>query len=171
MTCCKRFPAKRSRGRLRRANARWSRSEVTVRAVWHACPEEVFVPLAAVCAPHSPLMFKGPASLETEARVKAAFSDLAAWILDYKPDCIIQFAPDHFNGFFYDLMPPFCVGAGAVSLGDWGGGTGPLDGPEKTAIELVEHVRAEDFDVPVSYRIPVNHGSVQICEPALPDFK
>ena len=86
-------------------------------------------------------------------------------------DYIIQFAPDHFNGFFYDLMPSFCVGAGAVSLGDWGGGTGPLDVPEKTALELIDHVRAEDFDVAVSYRMPVDHGFVQMWEAVLGDFK
>src|SRR3954453_17000922 len=116
-------------------------------------------------------MFRGPASDETEARVKAAFSELAAWTRDYNPDYIIQFAPDHFNGFFYDLMPAFCIGAGAVSLGDWGGASGPLDVPEATALALVDHVRAEDFDVAVSYRMPVDHGFVQMWEAILGDFK
>lgn len=126
--------------------------------------------LAVVCASHSPLMYRGPASLETEARVKAAFSDLAAWIVDYRPDCIIQFAPDHFNGFFYDLMPSFCVGAGAVSLGDWGGGQGPLPVPEEIALKLVDHLRADNFDVALSYRMPVDHGFVQMWEATLGNF-
>src|SRR5437868_1207909 len=94
-------------------------------------------------------------------------SDISGPSKEFAPDYIIQFAPDHFNGFFYDLMPSFCVGAGAVSLGDWGGGTGPLVVPEKTALELIDHVRAEDFDVAVSYRMPVDQGFVQLWEAML----
>ena len=127
--------------------------------------------VAIVCASHTPLMYRGPASNETEQRVRTAFERLGSFVKEFAPDYVIQFAPDHFNGFFYDLMPSFCVGAGAVSLGDWGGGTGPLDVPEKTALELVDHVRAEDFDVAVSYRMPVDHGFVQMWEAVLGDFK
>jgi 2,3-dihydroxyphenylpropionate 1,2-dioxygenase len=127
--------------------------------------------VAIVCASHTPLMYRGPATNETEQRVRTAFERLGSFVREFAPDYVIQFAPDHFNGFFYDLMPSFCVGAGAVSLGDWGGGTGPLDVPEKTALELVDHVRAEDFDVAVSYRMPVDHGFVQMWEAMLGDFR
>src|ERR1700730_14473004 len=127
--------------------------------------------VAIVCASHTPLMYKGPASNETEQLVRTAFGRLGSFVKEFARDYIIQFAPDHFNGFFYDLMPSFCVGAGAVSLGDWGGGTGPLEVPEKTALALVDHVRSEDFDVAVSYRMPVDHGFVQMWEAVLGDFK
>jgi 2,3-dihydroxyphenylpropionate 1,2-dioxygenase len=127
--------------------------------------------VAIVCASHTPLMYRGPASNETEQRVRTAFERLGSFVREFAPDYVIQFAPDHFNGFFYDLMPSFCVGAGAVSLGDWGGGTGPLDVPENTALELVDHARAEDFDVAVSYRMPVDHGFVQMWEAMLGDFR
>ncbi|WP_025036279.1 3-carboxyethylcatechol 2,3-dioxygenase [Bradyrhizobium sp. DOA9] len=126
---------------------------------------------AIVCASHTPLMYKGPASNETEQRVRTAFERLGSFVKEFAPDYIVQFAPDHFNGFFYDLMPSFCVGAGAVSLGDWGGGTGPLDVPEETALALIDHLRGEDFDVAVSYRMPVDHGFVQIWEAMLGDFR
>ena len=129
------------------------------------------MPLATVCASHTPLMHRGPASLATRNRVKGAFQELAAFVRSYNPDYAIQFSPDHFNGFFYDLMPSFCVGAGAVSLGDWGGGTGPLDVPEDAAIALVKHLRADDLDVAVSYRMPVDHGFVQIWEAMFGDFR
>ena len=101
-------------------------------------------------------MYRGPASSDIKQRVKAAFADLAGWVKDYNPDYIIQFAPDHFNGFFYDLMPAFCVGAGAISLGDWGGTTGALPVPEETALQLVDHLRSDDFDIALSYRMPVD---------------
>lgn len=126
---------------------------------------------AVVCASHTPLMYRGPATTETEQRVKDAFSDLGAWLRDYNPDYIIQFAPDHFNGFFYDLMPAFCVGAGAESLGDWGGGLGPLPVPEDTALELADYLRAADFDVALSYRMPVDHGFVQMWEAMFGNFR
>jgi 2,3-dihydroxyphenylpropionate 1,2-dioxygenase len=68
-------------------------------------------------------------------------------------------------------MPPFCIGAGAVSLGDWGGATGPLAVPEDTALALVEHVLADDFDVALSYRMPVDHGFIQMWEAMFGDFR
>src|SRR5258708_19807937 len=126
--------------------------------------------IAIVCASHTPLMYRGPASNETEQRVRTAFGQLGAFVKEFAPDYVIQFAPDHFNGFFYDLMPSFCVGAGAVSLGDWGGGTGPLDVPEKTALALVDHVRAEDFDFAVSFRLPVAPAFLHLRQAALGDF-
>lgn len=127
--------------------------------------------VAIVCASHTPLMYRGPASSATQARVRTAFERLGGFVREFRPDYVIQFAPDHFNGFFYDLMPSFCIGAGAVSLGDWGGGTGPLDVPEATALALLDHVRADDFDVALSYRMPVDHGFVQMWEAVLGDFR
>lgn len=129
------------------------------------------MPVAIVCASHTPLLGRGPVGAETEMRVRAAFARLGAFVKKFAPDYVIQFAPDHFNGFFYDLMPSFCVGAGAVSLGDWGCARGPLDVPEETALALVDHVRAEDFDVALSFRMAVDHGFVQMWEAVLGDFR
>ncbi|HEX9522167.1 MAG TPA: 3-carboxyethylcatechol 2,3-dioxygenase [Reyranella sp.] len=127
--------------------------------------------LAVVCASHTPLMNRGPASSATQGRVKAAFADLAMFVRCYEPDYVIQFGPDHFNGFFYDMMPSFCIGAGAVSLGDWGGRTGPLDVPEEAALALLDHMRADDFDAALSYRMVVDHGFIQMWEAMLGDFR
>jgi len=117
-----------------------------------------------ICASHTPLMHEGEAPDTTRKRVAEAFAALAMRVEAFKPDIIVQFAPDHFNGFFYDLMPSFCIGAGAVSLGDWGGGTGPLPVPEDFALEILEATRAAGFDAALSYRMPVDHGFVQIWE-------
>src|SRR4029077_15882116 len=59
--------------------------------------------VAIVCASHTPLMYRGPASNETEQRVRTAFERLGTFVKEFAPDYIIQFAPDHFHGFFYDL--------------------------------------------------------------------
>jgi 2,3-dihydroxyphenylpropionate 1,2-dioxygenase len=129
------------------------------------------MPLAVVCASHTPLMNRGPASSAATERVKAAFAELSAFVRRYEPDYVIQFGPDHFNGFFYDMMPSFCVGAGALSIGDWSTGTGPLDVPEAAALALLDHLRADDFDIALSYRMPVDHGFVQMWEAMLGDFR
>ena len=100
--------------------------------------------LAAVCASRAPLMNRGPASPGARERVEGAFEDLAAWVRSCDPGLTIQFAPGHFNGFFHGLVPPFPVGAGAVSSGDRGGGTGPLPVPEAVALERVGHPRSGD---------------------------
>nr|ART36364.1 C551 [uncultured bacterium] len=128
------------------------------------------MPLAIACASHTPLMYRGPAKTETEQRVRSAFAEMARFVRDFNPEYVIQFAPDHFNGFFYDLMPPFCVGVGAHSLGDWGGKEGPLNVPESTALEIVDHLRADSFDVAMSYQMAVDHGFVQMWEATIGEF-
>mgnify|MGYP000523463913 FL=1 len=73
-----------------------------------------------ICASHSPLMeFAAPQDRVQEQKVREAFSKLAAEVAAYDPTLIITFGPDHFNGFFYDLMPSFCVGIRAQAAGDW----------------------------------------------------
>ncbi len=126
--------------------------------------------LGLVCASHTPLMRDGEAPADTRKRVSDAFAELASYVRAFRPDCIVQFSPDHFNGFFYDLMPSFCIGAGAVSLGDWGGGTGPLPVPEAFALDVLGATREAGFDPALSYRMPVDHGFVQMWEAMLGTF-
>lgn len=120
--------------------------------------------LAAVCASHTPLMGGMPIEPGIREAVEAGFERLRAAVDAFRPDCIIQFAPDHFNGFFYDLMPSFCVGVEAASIGDWDTRAAPLPVPSDTALAVVEAAREADIDVAVSHRMMVDHGFVQIWE-------
>lgn len=122
---------------------------------------------AIVCASHTPLMNRGPADPADEAAVAAGFSRLAEQVREFAPDLVIQFSPDHFNGFLYDLMPGFCIGAAAASVGDWGTGRGVLPVPQELAVALAGAVLAADVDVALSYRMNVDHGFVQIWEAML----
>jgi 2,3-dihydroxyphenylpropionate 1,2-dioxygenase len=109
-------------------------------------------------------MHDGSAGAETEAAVQSAFVRLAGRVRAFSPDVVVQFSPDHFNGFFYDLMPSFCVGAAAAAIGDWGTQAGPLDVPEDFARALAAGVQAQDIDLAISYRMLVDHGVTQIWE-------
>ena len=42
----------------------------------------------------------------------------------------MNFAPDHYNGFFYRLMPPFCIGYAAESIGDYDSQVGRSTSPK-----------------------------------------
>lgn len=117
-----------------------------------------------VCASHSPLFDSGHAAPEDERDVGEAFGRLGAWVREFSPDLIVQFWPDHFNGFFYDVMPSFCIGTEAHSIGDWGTHKGELNVDGETAMALAEAVRAADIDIALSHRMQVDHGCVQIWD-------
>ncbi|MGY5391619.1 3-carboxyethylcatechol 2,3-dioxygenase [Acinetobacter sp. NigerLNRRAM0016] len=117
-----------------------------------------------ICASHSPLMeFASPQEQRKEQVVRDTFAKLAAEVKAYDPTLIITFGPDHFNGFFYDLMPSFCVGIRATAAGDWDYGKAhpELNVPEATALQLVHRVLDEGVDVAYSYRMQADHGVTQ----------
>ena len=73
-----------------------------------------------ICCSHSPLMVTDVE--ESEQNVHAEFfqelSSASAALHDFKPDLVVVFGPDHFNGFFYELMPAFCIGTAAEGSKD-----------------------------------------------------
>ena len=134
-----------------------------------------------ICASHSPLMeFASPQDQAQEQNVRDTFKKLAQQVQDYNPTLIIAYGPDHFNGFFYDLMPSFCVGIRASAAGDWNYGPGQLNVPEHTSKDLIRFVLDEGVDVSYSYRMQADHGVTQplhfLCEgqldryPTIPVF-
>lgn len=122
------------------------------------------MPVKLICASHTPMMdfIRPPEAVERAAR--GTFASLAEEVAAYDPELVVIFAPDHFNGFFYDLMPPFCVGLRAACAGDWSIGEGPLSVPEATALALVKAVQAADIDIAYSYRMQADHGFTQPLE-------
>jgi 2,3-dihydroxyphenylpropionate 1,2-dioxygenase len=118
------------------------------------------MPVQLICASHSPLMLTDVE--ETENGVHAQFfrelDTCAAAIHDFKPDLLVVFGPDHFNGFFYELMPMFCIGTAAQGSKDWHLEAGPLKVPRQTAIDCVRYLHRHDFDVALSHEMKVDHG-------------
>ena len=60
---------------------------------------------------------------ESEQNVQAGFfkelAGASAALHAFNPDLVVVFGPDHFNGFFYELMPAFCIGTAAEGSKDW----------------------------------------------------
>lgn len=115
-----------------------------------------------ICASHTPLMDHVDADPAIDAEVRAAFRKLGDDIRAWRPELVIQFAPDHFKGFFYDMLPPFTVGIRAEAIGDYDIGGGRFDVPEELALDCVRSLHAADVDVAMSYRMQADHGFAQL---------
>jgi 2,3-dihydroxyphenylpropionate 1,2-dioxygenase len=113
---------------------------------------------------HSPLLELSQPPPDLAADVEAAFATARAFVEDYDPEVVVVFAPDHYNGFFYELMPPFCVGLDATSIGDFGTTAGPLDVPRQIAEGCAQAALEAGIDLAVSLRMEVDHGAVQPLE-------
>ena len=118
------------------------------------------MPVQLICCSHSPLMTTGIE--ESQQGVQAQFfrelDSCAAALHQFKPDLVVVFGPDHFNGFFYELMPAFCIGTAAEGTKDWHLEGGPLRVPRELALACVRNLQSRDFDVALSHAMKVDHG-------------
>ena len=120
--------------------------------------------LALVAMSPSPLMELSAPPAELTADVETAFAAARKFIAEYDPELVVVFGPDHYNGFFYELMPQFCIGLAATSIGDFGSMPGPLDVPRDIAEGLAQAALDGGVDLAVSLRMEVDHGMVQPLE-------
>jgi 2,3-dihydroxyphenylpropionate 1,2-dioxygenase len=113
---------------------------------------------------HSPLLnLPGPPQ-DLVDDIDSALTQARDFVANFDPEIVVIFAPDHYNGFFYRTMPPFCIGTHAQGVGDYGTHNGPLDVPEATAAACAEAVLAAGVDVAISANMDVDHGTVQPLE-------
>src|SRR3954454_13978243 len=120
--------------------------------------------LALLATSHSPLLEHAELDAEVSGELQKAFDEARRFVRDFDADVVVNFAPDHYNGFFYRLMPPFCIGYAAESIGDYGSQAGRLDVPEDLARGIAEAVLDAGIDLTVSLDMQVDHGAVQPIE-------
>lgn len=131
------------------------------------------------CLSHTPLVGHVDPSPHVLADVDAMIGEARERIARFDPQLIVLFGPDHYNGFFYDVMPPFCVGMAAHAIGDFDTAAGPLDVPRPLAEACAQAVLDAGVDTAVSYCMQVDHafaqplellmGGLQAC-PVIPVF-
>jgi len=128
------------------------------------------MPLSLVCASHTPLIDRIAIAADVEAKVRHAYTRLAEHVRVFDPDIIVQFAPDHYHGFFYRLMPSFCIGTAARSAADWNIAQGEINVPATEAKALARWLLEREFDIAVSHDMVIDHGFLQMWQETLGSF-
>jgi 2,3-dihydroxyphenylpropionate 1,2-dioxygenase len=113
---------------------------------------------------HSPLMGLNPLAPAIEKELASAIATARAQVRSWRADRVVLIGPDHYNGFFNELMPPLCIGTEARSVGDYLSPPGPLNVDADIALGLATHLMDHDFDVAVSRRMEVDHGFAQALQ-------
>ncbi|MDG5805289.1 3-carboxyethylcatechol 2,3-dioxygenase [Streptomyces ossamyceticus] len=119
---------------------------------------------AAVGLSHSPLIGRNDPDADVLARVDRAVAGAREFVRAFDPDLVVLYAPDHYNGFFYKEMPPFCLATEAHAVGDFGSQAGPLSVDTGAAKALAQGVLDRGVDLTVSARMTVDHGFAQPLE-------
>lgn len=119
---------------------------------------------AAVGLSHSPLIGKNDPEPDVLARVDSAVEGARDFIREFDPELVVLYAPDHYNGFFYKEMPPFCLATEAHAVGDFGTTAGPLSVDTAAARRIAQGVLDRGVDLTVSARMTVDHGFAQPLE-------
>ncbi|GAA1862804.1 3-carboxyethylcatechol 2,3-dioxygenase [Pseudonocardia ailaonensis] len=120
--------------------------------------------LAVCCMSHSPLLHTADPGESVARAVDDALHGARTFADAFDPDLVVVFGPDHYQGFRYELMPPFCVGTAARAIGDYGTSSGDLDVPQDLADDLIVHLLDADLDVAMSEKMVVDHGISQPLE-------
>lgn len=116
------------------------------------------------CLSHTPLRGLNDPGADVVREVDQVLDQTRADVEAFDPELIVVFAPDHYNGLFYDLMPPFVIATAAESVGDYQTMSGPLSVPADLAMELTRHLLDSDLDIALSHRLQVDHGCTQTLE-------
>ena len=116
------------------------------------------------CLSHTPLRGLNDPGADVVAEVDAILAQSRAEVEAFDPELIVIFAPDHYNGLFYDLMPPFVIATAAESVADYQTLPGPLSIPSELALEMAKFILNHDVDIALSHRLQVDHGCTQTLE-------
>ena len=117
-----------------------------------------------MCLSHTPLRGLNDPGPEVVAEVDTVIAHARAEVEAFDPELIVIFAPDHYNGLFYDLMPPFVIATAADSVGDYKTMLGSLSVDSEMALRMARFILDQDVDIALSHRLQVDHGCTQTLE-------
>lgn len=85
-------------------------------------------------------------------------------------DVAVVIGPNHFRGFWLDLMPSLTVGVGEViGAGEHGTPKGELPGDPDLARHLLQQLTNDGIDAAFSLRLQVDHGITHAVQYVIPD--
>ena len=116
------------------------------------------------CLSHTPLRGLNDPGADVVREVDTVLARMRAEVEAFDPELIVVFAPDHYNGLFYDLMPQFVIGTKADSVADYNSLPGPLSVAGDLALEMTRFLLDNDIDIALSHRLQVDHGCTQTLE-------
>jgi 2,3-dihydroxyphenylpropionate 1,2-dioxygenase len=116
------------------------------------------------CLSHTPLRGLNDPGADVVREVDAVLARSRTEVEAFDPELIVLFAPDHYNGLFYDLMPQFVIATNAISVADYTSLPGPLSVAGDLALELTRFLLDNDIDIALSHRLQVDHGCTQTLE-------
>lgn len=116
------------------------------------------------CLSHTPLRGLNDPGEDVVREVDEVLASARAEVKAFDPELIVVFAPDHYNGLFYDLMPPFVIATAAESVADYRTLPGPLSVDRDLAMEMARFILDSDLDIAISHRLQVDHGCTQALE-------
>lgn len=126
-----------------------------------------------VMASHTTLMNTRWAEVDQLERAHAFRDSLAEArreLTDAEVDTVVIIGPNHFRGFWLDLMPAFTVGVGdVVGAGEHGTPSGDLRVRPRLARHVLESLHADGFDIAFSLRLQVDHGITHALQYVVPD--
>ncbi len=122
---------------------------------------------AVVAMTHNPRIFWNYQGADEESRraVEATFGELRRRLAGARPDRLIVVSNDHFDNFFLDTMPQFCVGLAARAQGPFWYETEVMNIPRYHAsidVDLAEHLLdlgvRRRFDFSQSHEFGLDHA-------------
>lgn len=122
------------------------------------------MPALLQCLSHTPLVGLVDPEQMILDEVSGVVATARKRIEAFAPELVLLFSPDHYNGFFYDIMPSFCIGTAAHAIGDFGTAEGDLLVPADLAEAAAQFVMDAGVDTALSHKMQVDHGFAQPLE-------
>ncbi len=100
------------------------------------------------------------ASTQIREEISAGYKQVRDRLLATQPDLVILIGNDHYQSFFLDNMPAFCLGIGDHSQG-WGEADIPpyrMTIPRDIAETLLDGLLARNFDIAFARNLPLDHS-------------